>query len=120
MACEIKRIELPTCTDFIYIPTGIEVEYGVLLNLVVTDKFGNKYTEVAEINEDGFLVFMQDAEIYPKGLFTEFGGGFKFEILNDIDCEIVDLTICGDVFKSYQIEFYKENIQQDSYTVCCN
>ena len=116
----MKIVELPECTDLLYIPVGIEATYGDLLNSVITDKFGNKYTEVAEINEDGYFVLNTTLDIYPKGLFNRYAHGFKFEIISDTDCEVKTLTICDTEYKSYQLEFYKEGNQQESYTVCCN
>ena len=118
MACNMKIVELPECTDLLYIPVGIEATYGDLLNSVITDKFGNKYTDVATINEDGFLVLNTNSAIYPKGLFNRYAGAFTLEILNG--CDVLTLTLCDTEYKSYQLEFYKEENQQETFTVCCN
>ena len=120
MSCNVKEIKIPQCALTVFIPTGIDTNYGDLFNLVITDKFGNKYTDVAEINEDGYLVLDLTNEIYPKDLFTQYAGSFILEIQDSNDCSVVMFTICDTNYDSYQFSFYKESNLQETFTVCCN
>ena len=128
MSCNVKEIKIPQCALTVFIPTGIDTNYGDLFNLVITDKFGNKYTDVAEFNEDGYLVLDLTNEIYPKDLFTQYAGSFILEIQDSNDCSVVMFTICDtnkdatpqNKYDSYQFSFYKESNLQETFTVCCN
>lgn len=120
MSCNVKEIQIPQCTLTVYLPTGVEIIYGDTFNSVITDKFGNKYTDVAEINEDGYLVLDLTNEIYPKDLFTQYAGSFTLHIENTNDCSVVMFTICDTNYDSYKFSFYKESNLQETFTVCCN
>jgi len=113
--CRIGYITAPECVEQIFIPTGITDIYGGDYKLVLTDRFGNKYTEEIEI-EDGIVTL--DTSLYPIGLFTKYSGNVKIEVLNG--CDAVDLEMCDVVYGYYLLSFYSEQNTPETFEICCS
>jgi len=120
MSCRIKEFKIPECVPTILIEIGIEREDDILYNLVITDKFGNKYTNELELDEGGYLVFDTTDEVYPENLLTQYSGSFKLEVYNVNNCTNETLNFCENIFDTYQFTFYKENNPPEYFTLCCN
>lgn len=82
MSCNsCYEISLPACRDIIAVKLGLAADSQ--FTWVITDKFGNKYSE--EVTTDGSGNFEVDTTELPDELFNAYAGKFILTIINSGD-----------------------------------
>lgn len=89
MACETCfHSQIPSCADEIIVNAGLTP--STLYYYVITDKFGNKYTNDVTTTLGGLMII--DTSELPEGLITPYSGDFTLEIY-DMDDNLMEYSI---------------------------
>lgn len=110
--CATKLIEIPQCALTITMPTGLpQGNYTTIL----TDKFGNQYRVLNEVDENGQLVI--NTNEYPSGLLSKYAGLFTFEMY--YGCSKVDIVQCDTEYSALTFKIVSVDNWVDNFDVCC-
>lgn len=82
--------------------------------VVVTDKFGNKYSTLVAVYDQGsFTLSIAD---FPEGLFSEFGGKVKIEVMLTDGCTPIKIPLLSE-YDCIEVEIHGGTM--DKSTVGC-
>lgn len=90
--------ECSTCFDSVLsnCPTGITLNAHLTpltdYKWVITDKFGNKYTDTVTSDADGAII-IDDAAL-PDGFFSAHAGEFSIQVLNPLTNTPQSMKLC--------------------------
>lgn len=120
---ECFQLTLATCLEELRIPTGIA---STLIYWTITDSTGSAYNGSSNSDTDGSIFIDTSDDIFPSGLFSQYGGKFTFIIRGTGSepetpiCEEVEMTICETTYTCIDIRFREEFTSENPPEPVCD